>query len=444
MRYREFTWEGGTFHQDNDQARTYLLAAAKLNHAEAQFELSCLLVEYDEWPESVDWLEKSVSQGFGPAQRHLSAAIGLSNSLITEHLTKDDYSETELYGQACTWYEQRANAGDADARCEFASMLRDPEAPNYSPKKAMRWIKAAAEQDHVLACRRLGEWLLDDKDPQHNIDQGIFWLSRAAKFGDSLACRHLGDLYLFGHMGGRYARGSFSQLIAPDKRLGVLWYERQIELEKQRGSFLGAHSLAYEYLSGDHLDQDLARAERMLLDAANAGYLDSQRKLASEYTSGKRLKRDTFAALPWLKMAEQNSDSSKLPDQYQLGHFYEHDADNAPNYVEAMKWYRKAADGGDYRSQKSLGDIYESGKGVLKDYVRAYKWYLLSAATSYGHAGIKDFHAGALRSRDLLAQKMTPAQLAKSRQLARAWMDQIKSLRATDHELAREGLERAS
>jgi TPR repeat protein len=81
---------------------------------------------------------------------------------------------------------------------------------------------------------------------------------------------------------------------------------------------------------------------------------------------------------------------------------------------------------------------------VPKDDVQAFKWYLLSAAFSYDLAGAKDFHAGALKSRDLLAHGMSPAQLAESRQLARTWIDQVTSLRATDHELAREGLDRAS
>ena len=88
--------------------------------------------------------------------------------------------------------------------------------------------------------------------------------------------------------------------------------------------------------------------------------------------------------------------------------------------------------------------MYESGKGVPKDYVRALKWYLLSAATSHGKAGIKDFHAAALKARDAVTQKMTPAQHSEARQLARLWMSETTSLPAMDYELAREGLEHAS
>jgi hypothetical protein len=80
---------------DADKARSNLSAATKLSHAEAQFEFCVLLGEYGEWPEAVGWLEKSVSLGFGPAQRYL--ADGLSDSLISDHLHKHDYSEAQLY-----------------------------------------------------------------------------------------------------------------------------------------------------------------------------------------------------------------------------------------------------------------------------------------------------------------------------------------------------------
>jgi len=438
MRYRND--EGGT-PQNSEQARAYFLAAATLNHAEAQYELSLLLGEYNEWPKAVGWLEKSVSLGFGPAQQYLAKL--LSDPLIADHLSNPNYDESQLYRQASAWFEERAKAGDPAAQYDLALMHWNEEATNYSPEEAMRWMKAAAEQDHGFACLRLGEWLLDDKAPHHNTEQGIYWFSRAAELGKSHACQRLGDLYLLGHMGGRYAskRGEkSSQLIPPDKNSAVSWYERQIELEKERGSFMGAQSLGRLYLFGDYLDQNMLLAERWLLHAANAGNLDSQRLLGSEYTSGKRLKRNATAALHWLKMAEQNSSSSKHCDQYQLGYFYEHDNDNAPNYLDAIMWYRNAADQGEYRAQKGLGSLYEFGRGVPTDYVQAYKWYALSVANSYGKPGIRDFHAVAIKARDVLAQKMIPSHIAEARQLASDWLGNITSLHPADYELAREGL----
>ena len=430
MRFRN--GEDGT-PQNDDKARAYLLAAAQLNHAGAQFELCTLQGEYGEWPQAVGWLEKSVLLGFGPAQRYL--AEWLSEPLIAEHLSSDAYNKSQLYRQAAAWYEERSSAGDAEAQYDFASWLNHPDCPIYNHVKAMSWMEAAAQQDHAFACRRLGECLLKEEELEGSTEQGIYWLSRAANLGQSHACRILGDLHLLGHAGGYYARGKVSQIMAPARRAAVSWYERQIELEKERGSFMGTHSLARLYLFGEHLDQNLALAEQMLLEAASAGFRDSQRLLALEYVSGKRLTRDKIKALHWLET---------VGDQFELGYFYEHDNDDSPNYPEAIKWYRKAADKGDYRAQKRLAEIYESGEVVPRDHVQAYKWYLLSTATSYGKAGIKIVHTATLRARDLLAQKMTAPDLAQARELAREWMDQNTSMHPSAHQLAREGLDSAS
>ncbi|MEJ6830614.1 MAG: tetratricopeptide repeat protein, partial [Akkermansiaceae bacterium] len=45
------------------------------------------------------------------------------------------------------------------------------------------------------------------------------------------------------------------------------------------------------------------------------------------------------------------------------------------DYVEAVKWYRKAAEQGHAIAQYNLGCSYASGKGVTQDDVEAVKWY---------------------------------------------------------------------
>ena len=50
------------------------------------------------------------------------------------------------------------------------------------------------------------------------------------------------------------------------------------------------------------------------------------------------------------------------------------------DYVEALKWYRLAANQGNAIAQFDLGFMYENGHGVPQDYVRAHMWFNLSAA----------------------------------------------------------------
>ena len=59
--------------------------------------------------------------------------------------------------------------------------------------------------------------------------------------------------------------------------------------------------------------------------------------------------------------------------QWFLGTYYA--LRTPPNYEEAVKWFRKAADQGDATGQDSLGFSYFHGHGVPKDYAQAIKWF---------------------------------------------------------------------
>ena len=50
--------------------------------------------------------------------------------------------------------------------------------------------------------------------------------------------------------------------------------------------------------------------------------------------------------------------------------------------VEAVKWYRKAADQGHAAAQFNLGGMYAEGRGVPKDDVEAYAWFNISAVSN--------------------------------------------------------------
>ncbi len=61
--------------------------------------------------------------------------------------------------------------------------------------------------------------------------------------------------------------------------------------------------------------------------------------------------------------------------------------------------------------------MYDEGQGVVQDYVQAHKWYNLAAA-SLPPGEDRD---RAVRNRDLIEGKMTPAQMAEAQRLAREW-----------------------
>jgi TPR repeat protein len=105
------------------------------------------------------------------------------------------------------------------------------------------------------------------------------------------------------------------------------------------------------------------------------------------------------------------------------------------NYWEAVKWLRRAAEKGVPYSQRDLGSMYEDGQGVEQDYVSAYKWYELAASHPLpwvsGTSLSSSNHARTLtiELRDRVAAKMTSAQIAEAKRLAREWLEQHPAAR---------------
>ncbi len=111
----------------------------------------------------------------------------------------------------------------------------------------------------------------------------------------------------------------------------------------------------------------------------------------------------------WRPLAEKGGANA----QYNLGVMYRSGQGVKQDDAEAVKWYRKAAGRGNANAQNSLGVMYGNGQGVPLDDVLAYMWFNLAAAQ--GHENAKE-------SRDRVASKMTPDQIAEAQRMAREWM----------------------
>jgi len=89
------------------------------------------------------------------------------------------------------------------------------------------------------------------------------------------------------------------------------------------------------------------------------------------------------------------------------------------NYVQALGWFRKAADQGYALAQYNLGEMYENGQGVTQDYVQAHMWFNLAA--SRFPATEKDMRDKAVEGRDRVAATMTREQIAEAQRRASDW-----------------------
>ena len=99
--------------------------------------------------------------------------------------------------------------------------------------------------------------------------------------------------------------------------------------------------------------------------------------------------------------------------QYNLGVRYGNGVGVLKDEVEALRWYRLAAEQGDTTAQLSLGVSYASGEGVLKDSVLAHMW--LNIAGANGREFAREW-------RGRLEPDMTRAEINHATELARTCM----------------------
>jgi hypothetical protein len=88
------------------------------------------------------------------------------------------------------------------------------------------------------------------------------------------------------------------------------------------------------------------------------------------------------------------------------------------DYATALRLIRPLAEQGDANAQYNLGVFYDNGLGVPQDKVRAYMWFNLSAAQG---------REGAAAFRDLIARRMTSAQIAEAQKFAHEWKPNTQS-----------------
>ena len=127
---------------------------------------------------------------------------------------------------------------------------------------------------------------------------------------------------------------------------------------------------------------------------------------------------DFATALKLLRPLAEHGDASA---QYLVGEIFDpleeihfEGRGVAPNYQEALTWYRLSAGQDDAAAQLCLGDMYHLGQGVARDDVRAWMWWDIAASSSVEKMGPsgRGLHNEAVRKQNsLVAKDMTGEQI---------------------------------
>ena len=170
----------------------------------------------------------------------------------------------------------------------------------------------------------------------------------------------------------------------------------------------------YEY--GHGVKKDNSEATYWYRRAAEKGYDYAQNKLGLISCNMLAVLSSHAESENWRRKA---AEQGRSVFQYDLARDYESGNHCMPHdYKQAMQWYVKAAEQGDYRSQYAIGIMYAHHEGVPQDLIEEYKWLFLARAMADADADKDGFLSNAVNG---ASSKMTPAQLLLAKKAVTDW-----------------------
>ncbi len=147
---------------------------------------------------------------------------------------------------------------------------------------------------------------------------------------------------------------------------------------------------------------------------AKQGNAEAQFNLGLMYYNGQGLPQDYVQALQWYRKAAEQGYAKA---QHNLGFMYYNGEGVPQDDAEAVEWWRKAAEQGYAKAKYNLGVMYNNGAGVPQDDAQAHMWFNLAAS----RLPTGEDRDRAAENRDIVAERMTPAQISEAEKLAREW-----------------------
>ena len=309
---------GAGVEQNHTEAFRWFKKAAEAGNFLAQYNLGMYyhrgIATVKDFEKALYWYEKAAQQNpdFAPAL----LALG---DMYYESMPEKDYAK------AIYWYEKAANQDFDVAQYALGNMYLYGRGTSVDYSKAIYWHEKAANQGYVYSMDALANCYMIKKDFVHAAQ----WLQKAYDKGFLLVCHNLADMYYYGNGVEQSYEKAFAIFSEGKKDNPRCLYRMSVMLR---------HGLGTEV--------DDARANALLLEAADKGIAQAQYQLAVDCYTGSHHDVD-------YKLAVANFEKA-LSDQY------------LQKDVRADIYYK-------------LSDCYRLGKGVEVDEAKADEYMRLAA-----------------------------------------------------------------
>ena len=136
--------------------------------------------------DGMELMYKSADAGYAPAQAKLGYIL----------------DQSEENKKAVIWFRKAAEQGNMDGQYGLGIMYAKGDGVEKTFFLAIRWIKKAADQGHLLAMRTYATALENGElGVSKDEDETIRWLKKAADQGDAISIRRLAQAYRWGELG---------------------------------------------------------------------------------------------------------------------------------------------------------------------------------------------------------------------------------------------------
>ena len=239
-------------------------------------------------------------------------------------------------------------------------------------------LTAKAEKGDALAQNTLGTWYYTGKNVKQNYDEALKWWAKSAKQDNTDAIANMAMCYQLGRGTKRDSVMAVKLYKAAVQKGNKIVIPQHEAIAKKSGNTFSSMMLYDFYMNGVGVKQDKVKAISYLENVAKAGDADSQYKLALYYLNNKR----ADVAVKWVKKA---SDGGVVGATYYYGWLLHQGLGIKQDKAKGITLMEQAAKKGFSAANYQLGKIYYEGNGTDKDYAKAVD-YLKKAAPANADA----------------------------------------------------------
>lgn len=198
------------------------------------------------------------------------------------------------------WLKRAAEQEHMEAQYELAKLYGSGDISadaDYVLPLTYKWMKAAAEQGHIEAQYKTGDYYQFGTGTVKDISKAFYWYEQAGAAGHHRALRELASAFYWG--------GEFGGPVDKNHELALFWYEKLAA---------AGDPSAYRWIGSLHElgtigPADSVLAARYFAEGARLEDAPSQSALATRYLRGEGVPLDLDLALAWFEKAYANGDS---------------------------------------------------------------------------------------------------------------------------------------